>query len=80
MDPLGDVCIVATRAGEAVPVGYLVSSRVLSLASDAFAALLGPNFREGQALARPASSPIQMNLPDDDAVSHHTIQCIKRRT
>jgi len=74
IDPRGDICIVARRGGEAAPVGYLVSSRVLSLASDAFATLLGPNFREGQALAQSASLPIQISLPEDDAVSHRTIR------
>jgi hypothetical protein len=53
-------------------VGFLVSSKVLGLASDVFGALLGPRFREGHALAQAATASqaaVELPLPDDDPVS-----------
>lgn len=43
----------------------LTSSKILSLASPVFAAMLGPRFREGQRTEAGALDPI--SLPDDDA-------------
>ena len=51
----------------ALPNQYYVraSSSVLSCASRAFKALLGPNFEEGQAI-RSGASPKEIALSDDD--------------
>ncbi|KAK5162773.1 uncharacterized protein LTR77_011204 [Saxophila tyrrhenica] len=72
----GDVCFIVhyhitdfegkvdTSGAE---VGFWVSSKVLSLASPVFAALLGPKFREGNELAQSSDEPLEIPLPDDDA-------------
>ncbi|KAK3699049.1 hypothetical protein LTR37_016653 [Vermiconidia calcicola] len=49
IDPKGDVCFVLNAADEN-KVGFVVSSKVLTLASDVFSAMLSPHFREGDAL------------------------------
>lgn len=58
----GDVEFILTASGESTIIR--VSSVVLSYASSVFRALLGPNFKEGQAL-RGAERPQQVPLPDD---------------
>ncbi|KAK5162772.1 uncharacterized protein LTR77_011203 [Saxophila tyrrhenica] len=65
--PQGDVCFVARGATPDPQISFLVSSKVVCLASRPFAVLLGPNFHEGQTLAQAASLPIHIELPDDDA-------------
>jgi hypothetical protein len=66
IDPAGDMYLVASGGDE--PVSFLVCSKVLTLASGVLAALLGPNFREGNVLAQ-ATTPPEIALPADDAVS-----------
>ena len=65
LDRHADVCLVTTaRDGHAVE--FLASSKSLTLASEVFAALLGPYFREGQSLAEALpGSPTRIPLPDD---------------
>jgi hypothetical protein len=69
IDPRGDVCFIAGTAGADTKVSFLVKSHVLTLASDVFATLLGGGFSEGNALAQSTSSPSEIALPEDDAVS-----------
>ncbi|KAM5370201.1 hypothetical protein ACJZ2D_008604 [Fusarium nematophilum] len=49
----------------------LISSKILSMASPVFQAMLGGRFREGLALsdakASPGQDPFRLSLPDDDA-------------
>ncbi|KAK3693176.1 hypothetical protein B0T22DRAFT_486943 [Podospora appendiculata] len=66
LDPDGDVILVvkdldSTRSGE-----FVVSSKVLSLASPYFAALTGPNFMEGQQLRSGQHKQTPISLHEDD--------------
>lgn len=61
-DPEGDLVLLV--GSEATPIR--VSSRVLSLASPVFAAMLGPNFAEAQPLSDNVSREWTVSLPDDD--------------
>ena len=49
-----------------------VYSFLMKLVSKPFGALLGPNFKEGQASV-PAGQPKEIHLPDDDATAMETI-------
>ncbi|KAJ4257347.1 hypothetical protein NW762_008465 [Fusarium torreyae] len=44
-----------------------VHSTILKTASPVFATMLGPNFKEGQALAKADGTPVEIALPEDDA-------------
>ena len=59
----GDVILIV---GEPAEAKLLVHSVVLTAASKVFSALLGPNFREGQAV-RSSEQPKEIKLPEDDA-------------
>ncbi|KAK4496044.1 hypothetical protein PRZ48_013313 [Zasmidium cellare] len=59
----GDVVFEAGEPGQQRRI--LVSSAILTMASTAFAALLGPHFREGQQLGT-SQSPVTIPLPEDD--------------
>lgn len=66
-DPAGDVVLKLGSGDEATLIR--VQSRVLSLASPVFAAMLSPRFVEGQALEKSkgmADSTTTIDLPDDD--------------
>ena len=64
-DPTGDPVLELGSGEDTVLVR--VSSKVLTLASPVFAAMLSPRFSEGQALAASsAGAPITVLLPDDD--------------
>lgn len=67
IDPDGDVILVC---GESE---FKVSSKVLSLASPVFKALLSPNFAEGQPTPSKAS---RIQLHDDDAESMHFMSAV----
>ena len=43
-----------------------VHSVVMMRASSVFAAMLGPNFKEGRALAEASAAPVEIPLPEDD--------------
>ncbi|KAJ4127112.1 hypothetical protein NW768_008737 [Fusarium equiseti] len=43
-----------------------VRSAVMMGASSVFNAMLGPNFKEGRALAEASSAPVEIPLPEDD--------------
>ena len=65
-DPTGDLILLVGSKDKSKSIQ--VSSKVLSLASPVFAAMLGPRFAEGQALpATKPSSPITLTLPEDDS-------------
>ncbi|KAL6883053.1 hypothetical protein HDV57DRAFT_470701 [Trichoderma longibrachiatum] len=62
LDPEGDATFILS--GSECPQEYLVSSKVLSLASPVFSKLFGPNFKEGQEIRR-GDHP-RISLEDDD--------------
>jgi hypothetical protein len=75
IDRQGDVTLQLTKNSggpEDEISSILVSSKVLSLASPVFAAMLSPRFREGQRSAQGTFDPIP--LPDDDAAAM-TVLC-----
>lgn len=60
-DPDGDVILlVGTENSKSIRA----SSKVLTLASPVFAAMLGPNFSEGSKLS--TAQPYELHLPEDD--------------
>lgn len=61
-DSNGDVILLV---GTENPRSIKASSKILSLASPVFAAMLGPNFLEGSHLS--TTDPYQLHLPEDDA-------------
>jgi hypothetical protein len=62
IDPAGDVLL---HVGSSKPKAHLlVSSKVLSLASPVFAAMLGPRFKEGNSLS--LGSACDIPLPEDN--------------
>ncbi|KAJ5360748.1 hypothetical protein N7517_009939 [Penicillium concentricum] len=63
-DPDGDVIIVSEGESPDDTRRFLVSSKVLSLASPVFAKLFGPNFYEGTQMAT-CTCP-ELHLHDDD--------------
>ena len=66
-DPAGDIVLKLGSDDEETLIR--VHSKVLSLASPVFAAMLSPRFAEGQALEEnkgTVDSPTAINLPDDD--------------
>ena len=65
LDPYGDVVFVLKQ------VELRMSSKVLSLASPVFKALLKPNFSEGQALRDGKTARIE--FPDDDVEAMTTL-------
>ncbi|EME88561.1 uncharacterized protein MYCFIDRAFT_85006 [Pseudocercospora fijiensis CIRAD86] len=62
LDEEGDVILKVDRKD---PFHLRVSSKNLMRASPVFAALLGPQFREGQA-KRSSQDPLEVALPEDD--------------
>ncbi|KXG49675.1 uncharacterized protein PGRI_056430 [Penicillium griseofulvum] len=64
LDPDGNLIIVAKGQSPADTRRFLVSSKVLSLASPVFAKLFGPNFYEGTQVA--ACTCPEVPLHDDD--------------
>ncbi|CAJ0550308.1 Ff.00g102380.m01.CDS01 [Fusarium sp. VM40] len=46
-----------------------VNSVIMKNASPVFEAMLGPHFKEGHALAQARSGPVEIALPEDDAVA-----------
>ena len=66
-DPAGDIVLKLDSGDEEALIR--VHSKVLSLASPVFAAMLSPRFAEGQALEEKkgtVNSPTAIDLPDDD--------------
>src|SRR5277367_6787997 len=62
IDPAGDVLL---QVGSSEPKAYLlVSSKVFSLASPVFAAMLSPQFKEGNSLS--SGNGCEITLPEDD--------------
>jgi hypothetical protein len=75
LDPEGDVILVMTASGamEATEDGassFLVSSKVLGLASPVFAKMFGPNFIEGQQVRRGERPSIEL---EDDPKAMQTL-------
>lgn len=69
-DPAGDLLLVLETAEDGKPSqsSIRVSSKVLSLASPVFAAMLSPRFAEGQALLTSTSTDTpSISLPDDNS-------------
>lgn len=69
-DPAGDLLLVLETAEDGRPTqsSIRVSSKVLSLASPVFAAMLSPRFAEGQALLTSTSPEISsISFPDDNS-------------
>jgi hypothetical protein len=60
--PDGDVVLIVE-----VKTRVRVDSVVMKRASSVFAAMLGPNFKEGHALAEAGAAPIEIPLPEDNA-------------
>ncbi len=81
VDPAGDVIFLVQNK-----MRVLVSSKILSLASTVFAAMLGERFVEGQQLS--VTSPPQIELPEDDAdtmwlmcrLLHHQVRVKEERS
>ena len=75
IDRSGDLTLVLSKSpdssAEEKKQTLLVSSKVLSLASPVFAAMLSPRFREGQRSDSGTLDPL--SLPDDDAVAMTTL-------
>ncbi|KAJ5113100.1 hypothetical protein N7456_001634 [Penicillium angulare] len=71
IDNDGDVFIVVEGQGEVATRRFLVSSKVLSLASPVFEKLFGPNFKEGKELANKTRPDIELH--DDDAEAMSTL-------
>jgi hypothetical protein len=46
-----------------------VNSAIMKNASPVFEAMLGPHFKEGHALSQARSGPVEIELPEDDAVA-----------
>ena len=70
VDPTGDITLSLhnSQDGRQTQSSIRVSSKVLSLASPVFAAMLSPNFAEGQGLGNTNSPEIPaINLHDDNA-------------
>ena len=69
IDTTGDITLLVhnSQGGRQTQSSIRVSSKVLSLASPVFAAMLRPNFAEGQGLVNTTSQEIPaINLHDDD--------------
>jgi len=81
VDPVGDVMFLVQNK-----MRIRVSSKILSVASKVFAAMLGERFVEGQQLS--VASPPQIELPEDDADSmwlmcrllHHQVRVKEEQT
>lgn len=70
VDPAGDLLLLLETGQDGRPTQSLVrvSSKVLSLASTVFAAMMSPKFAEGQALLKAISPETpSISLPDDDS-------------
>ena len=68
-DPAGDLLLVleTDEDGRSTKSSIRVSSKVMSLASPVFAAMLSPKFAEGQALLKTTSpQTVSISLPDND--------------
>lgn len=63
--PNGDVTFVLDKGNTIVRV----NSAVMKNASPVFAAMLGPNFKEGHALSAGDCASVDVPLPEDDAVA-----------
>ena len=63
IDPKGDVCLITTD-DKGSKFGFVVCSKILSLASKVFAALFGPRFAEGNALVTARDAPLNIELHD----------------
>lgn len=61
--PQGDVIFVVGKDEKEIQI----QSEILKLASPVFAAMLGPNFMEGQRLLSADGHPVSIALPDDNA-------------
>ncbi|KAF7192578.1 hypothetical protein HII31_06087 [Pseudocercospora fuligena] len=70
IDPDGDVVFICTY-GDSSTLRLRVSSKVVSLASPVFKAMLSPHFREGATLA--TASYVEIGLPEDDAQTMQTM-------
>ena len=66
IDPEGDVSLVVGTEKEAITIK--VSSRVLSLASSVFSAMLRPHFSEGSQLMEEGSTEVELVEDDPDAM------------
>ncbi|EGR45491.1 uncharacterized protein TRIREDRAFT_111124 [Trichoderma reesei QM6a] len=66
LDPEGDA--VLSIKGSDGDKSYLVSSRVLSLASPVFSKMFGPNFKEGQEIRRGDCPRISLEEDDPEAM------------
>lgn len=62
LDPAGDLVLIVGELNSQTRIR--VSSKVMALASPVLAAMLGPNYREGQALSK--QGLLELELPDDD--------------
>ena len=70
VDPTGDITLLlhTSQDGRQMQSSIRVSSKVLSLASPVFAAMLGPSFAKGQGLGHVTSPNIpEIDLHDDNA-------------
>ncbi|OTA07737.1 hypothetical protein A9Z42_0086490 [Trichoderma parareesei] len=68
LDPEGDATLLINGNGPGDTKRYLVSSKVLSLASPVFSKLFGPNFREGQEIRRGDCTCISLEEDDPKAM------------
>jgi|SRR5688572_1534792 hypothetical protein len=65
LDPDGDLTLTVKAAEDSK--SYLVSSKILSIASPVFRSMMGPNFKEGHAL--PTAARPENTLKDDDRLA-----------
>jgi hypothetical protein len=78
LDPAGDVLLHVGSSPE-LKAHLLVSSKVLSLASPVFAAMLSPHFKEGNSLS--SGRGCEIPLPEDDPEAMTLFcNCIHLRT
>jgi hypothetical protein len=71
LDGSGDAVLAVGGPDTHGTVGFLISTKVLSLASPVFAKMFGPDFQEGQKICR--GETIQVELGDDDSLAMEVI-------
>ncbi|KAK8066157.1 hypothetical protein PG997_012904 [Apiospora hydei] len=74
LDPEGDVIIMPKETAECYKPPFLVSSRVLSLASPVFAKMFGPESKDERELR--SRGQLRLRLDDDDPEAVELLLCV----
>ena len=85
VDPDGDIILEVSSPQDEGKASFLVSSKILSLASPVFARMLGPDFKEGSRIGS-TTAPTTVRLPEDNATAmeifcqaiHHQISDVRK--